>query len=96
MNILHTVSQSPKSHLLESCLNTVSDGDAFLFIEDGGYYCKREDLLGQISDTVKCFGLKEDLMARGLQIKGESTAENASYRKFVELCVNYDKVISWF
>ena len=96
MNILHTVSQSPKSHLLESCLNTVSDGDAILFIEDGVYYCKREDLLGQISDTAKCFGLKEDLMARGLQIKGESTAENASYRKFVELCVNYDKVISWF
>lgn len=96
MNILHTVSQSPKSRLLESCLNIVSDGDAILFIEDGVYYCKREDLLEQITNTVKCFGLKEDLIARGLQIKGESTVENASYRKFVELCVNYDKVISWF
>ena len=96
MSILHTVSQSPKSKLLESCLNAISDGDAILFIEDGVYYCHREYLLEKVSDVVTCFGLREDLMARGLQINGSSNIETVSYRKFVQLCAKYDKVISWF
>ena len=96
MSILHTVSQSPKSKLLESCLNAISDGDAILFIEDGVYYCHREYLREKVPDAVTCFGFREDLMARGLQINEGSRIERVGYRKFVQLCTKYDKVVSWF
>ena len=96
MSSLHTVSQSPQTRLLESCLAAVADGDAILFIEDGVYHCTRQDLLKEIPTEIDCYGLKEDIGARGLQLGDDSAIQTVSYRKFVELCAQYDKVISWF
>ena len=92
MSILHTVSQSPKSKLLESCLNAISDEDAILFIEDGVYYCHREYLLEKVPDAVTCFGLREDLMARGLQINEDSSIQSVGYRMFVQLCTKMTRL----
>ena len=38
MSCLHTISKSPGTQLLESCLKIIASGDAILFIEDGTYY----------------------------------------------------------
>ncbi|NKB31742.1 MAG: sulfurtransferase complex subunit TusB [Pseudomonadales bacterium] len=96
MSSLHTISRSPRSQLLESCLASISDDDAILFIEDGVYHCANQDLLSKIPAKINCFGLKEDISARGLKVAEESSLDIANYRKFVELCTQYDKVISWF
>ncbi|MDD9889690.1 MAG: sulfurtransferase complex subunit TusB [Gammaproteobacteria bacterium] len=95
MSSLHTISKSPRFNLLESCLSAVSEGDSIIFIEDGVYHCNESELLAKLLSTSKCYGLKEDLSARGLEVKVD-VLQIISYRKFVELCASHEKIISWF
>jgi sulfur relay protein TusB/DsrH len=96
MSTLHTISKSPKSQLLSECLMLASDGDGILFIEDGVYYCANNESLENLTAEITCFSLKEDLDARGLKLNDSDSVSLVNYRKFVALCENYDKVVSWF
>jgi len=40
--------------------------------------------------------LREDMIARGTLGQKVDLVELASYSKFVDLCCEFDKVISWF
>lgn len=96
MSSLHTINKAPSSQLLRTCCQTLNDGDAIIFIEDGVYHIRYESLLNDVSKDVSLFTLREDLSARGLLDNSNSRADIVGYRRFVELCTEYDKVISWF
>lgn len=95
MSALHTISGSPSTGLLDSCLMLVGPGDGILFIQDGVYYgCPPNHLTG-ISPDNALFALREDLIARGVLSKLLKQVSPVGYGRFVELTVSYDKVISW-
>ena len=96
MNILHTISRSPSSALLASCSTLLKEGDGILFIEDGVYHCSDHSLLTTIAAPVQMYALREDLVARGLLDKNTTNTETVDYEGFVQLCCDYDKVVSWF
>ena len=96
MSSLHTVNRSPDSNLLEICIKVVSAGDAILFIEDGVYYCNSPIKLKTITETVKVYGLREDMLTRATLAKAMDNVEAIDTARFVELCCEYDKVVSWF
>ena len=95
MSALHTISGSPSSGLLDSCLTLVCPGDGILFIQDGVYYgCPPNDL-DSISPDNALFALREDLIARGMFDKLVERVSPVGYGLFVKLTVDYEKIISW-
>lgn len=96
MSTLHTISRSPVSGLLESCASVARPGDGLLFIEDGTYYCSNAGAIENLAANNSVFVLREDLLARGLLDNTSENAEIVDYDKFVELCCEFDKVVSWF
>ena len=95
MSALHTISGSPSSGLLDSCLKLICPGDGILFIQDGVYYGCPPYLLDCVSQDNALFALREDLLARGVLSKLAEQIDPVGYGRFVELTVDYDKVISW-
>ncbi len=96
MSTLFTINKSTGSNLLKSCLRAASPGDTVLFLEDGVYHGVDSDVLSKIPEDIEVFCLKEDLIARGLMERLHERGSAASYRRFVELCTQHAKVISWF
>ena len=96
MSCLHTINRSPNSNILESCIKVVSAGDAILFIEDGVYHCTSAIALRFIPETVKGYGLRDDILARATLTKTMDKIEIIDTARFVELCCEHDKVVSWF
>lgn len=96
MSSLHTISRSPDSNLLASCLKLIRAGDAILFIEDGVYYCNAKATRDKVSESVKVYGLREDMLARATLAKTIGSIEPIDTHRFVELCCQHDKIVSWF
>lgn len=96
MSTLHTINRSPDSSLLDSCLRLVRPGDGILFIEDGVYHCNSVSTLEHIDESVKVYGLREDMLARATLGKIVTTVEIIDTNRFVELCGQHNKVVSWF
>ncbi|PCJ26071.1 MAG: sulfurtransferase complex subunit TusB [SAR86 cluster bacterium] len=96
MSILHTISRSPSSDLLKSCAGLLGEDDGILFIEDGIYYCADNSSLSEVATKVKLYALKEDIEARGMQSRSSADIDLIDYARFVEICCDYDKVVSWF
>lgn len=96
MTCLHTINRSPDSNLLASCLKLIRAGDAVLFIEDGVYYCNAKATIENIGESVKVYGLREDMLARATLAKTMDSIEPIDTNRFVELCCQHDKIVSWF
>ncbi len=96
MSSLHTISRSPSSLLFESCCTLLQDGDGVLFIEDGIYYSTQQDQARPSLPEIKLYCLREDAIARGMLERKSADIETIDYQGFVQLCCEYDKVISWF
>ncbi|MCG8413709.1 MAG: sulfurtransferase complex subunit TusB [Pseudomonadales bacterium] len=96
MSTLYTVNRSPATGLLERCQRFAKPGDGILFLEDGTYHGAQESTLSELDSDIAVYCLKEDLAARGLTEKITDRAQPVSYRRFVELCTEFDKVVSWF
>lgn len=96
MTCLHTISRSPASKLLQSCASLLKDGDAVLFIEDGVYHCLQFEPWPEIAAEIHVFSLREDMHARAVLDRNVSPAESVNLDRFVQLCCEYDKVVSWF
>ena len=96
MKTLHTISKTPASNLLNSCLEAIAENDGVLFLEDGVYYIWK-DTKGLIcADQYECYALKEDLLARGIEITSTKGVNLVDYPAFVDLCEKYEKIINWF
>ena len=96
MSSLHTINRSPSRGLLDTCASILQQGDAVLFIEDGVYHCLQQDGWPDLPSGVSVYSLKEDMCARGILDRNSTSAESISYDRFVELCCEYDKTVSWF
>ena len=96
MKTLHTISKTPTSNLLTSCLEAIAKDDGVLFLEDGVYYIWKDikDLI--YTERYECYALKEDLLARGIEITSIEGVNLVDYPVFVELCEKYEKIINWF
>ncbi|MCY4265760.1 MAG: sulfurtransferase complex subunit TusB [Gammaproteobacteria bacterium] len=95
MSILFTISKPPALGLLESCQSIIEGSDALLLLEDGVYYSLREDLICPLG-RIPIYCLEEDLLARGLAEKTFELIQQVNYERFVKLCTEYSKVVSWF
>ena len=96
MSCLHTINRSPDSKLLESCLKVINADDAILFLEDGVYHLIFLTNLLTIAETVKVYGLREDMLARATLSKTMDRVEAIDTARFVRLCCEHEKVVSWF
>ncbi len=96
MSCLHTISRSPHSQLLQTCLSTIQEDDALLFIEDGVYYSTVPHSLEKIPHPIRLFSLREDMLARAIHTRVADNVESIDYHRFVELSCEYDKTVSWF
>ena len=96
MKTLHTISKTPTSNLLTSCLEAIAEDDGVLFLEDGVYYLWKDikDLI--YTEQYECYALKEDLLARGIEITSTKGVNLVDYPAFVDLCEKYEKIINWF
>ena len=96
MSCLHTISKSPDTQVLENCLKIIVAGDAILFIEDGTYYANSARNLEAIDKACKIYGLREDMLARAILTKAADSVELIDTARFVKLCCEHDKIVSWF
>lgn len=87
MATLHIVN---KADALADCLPLLADGDALLLIEDGVYAA-----CPGIGVRAPCHALADDLEARGLTGRVESTVEILSYDGFVELVEHHRPIVTW-
>ena len=91
MKTLHTISKTPTSNLLTSCLEAIAEDDGVLFLEDGVYYIWKDikDLI--YTEQYECYALKEDLLARGIEITSIKGVNLVDYPAFVDLVKNMKK-----
>lgn len=94
MSTLHTISKSPQSGILQSCLAVIGADDAILFIEDGVYHCSSPLVID--NKTLRIYALREDMLARGTLGRLRDGIEPVDTARFVELSCEHDKVLSWF
>ena len=87
MAALHIVN---KADALADCLPLVADGDALLLIEDGVYAA-----CTAIGIRAPCHALADDLRARGLMDRVESSIESVSYDGFVDLVERHQPIVTW-
>ena len=97
--ILHTVNRSPEaSTALKSCLRSAAAGASLLLIEDGVFAARRggEALEAIKRNGLRCFALREDVLARGLAERLDPAVEWVDYAGFVDLCVRCHAVQAWY
>ena len=87
MASLHIVN---KADALADCLPLLADGDALLLIEDGVYAA-----CTPIDTHATCHALADDLEARGLTGRIETSVEILSYDGFVDLVERHQPVVTW-
>lgn len=93
--ILHKIASSPFSHrALDHCLQRIHATDGLLLTQDAVYGLMDKELSTNLQQLEAVFVLKEDAEARGIEIE-PSTIQLINYEQFVELCLKYEKVISW-
>jgi len=93
MATLHILSKPTREHpASRDCLRLLAKGDALLLIEDGVYLTQRNRLAKK---SVDIFSLQHDLHLRGLSPL-QNHIKIINDDEFVELCTQYDKIISWF
>ena len=96
MKTLHTISKTPSSKLLTSCLEAIAKDDGVLFLEDGVYYLWKNIKDLTYTEQYEYYALKEDLLARGIEITSIKGVNLVDYPAFVDLCEKYEKIINWF
>ena len=95
---LHIINKTDTTlwQLLQSAINP---NDAVLLIEDAVYvalptYPLPPGLFALVPQ-LPCHVLAEDLAARGISAKIRPEFASASYREFVALCLQYERVVNW-
>lgn len=93
MATLHTFHQG-LSHLdaLASCIKYMQADDCLLLIEDAVTIPARHSLLSEVSDQL--FYMQADCQLRGVKPVTDEQ-QLISYGQFVELTIQYDKMVAW-
>lgn len=93
MRTLHTLNKASLDNSASmDCFRSLSDGDGLVLIQDAVYLTQLKKLS---SKKVDVYAMQHDLHTRGLSpLEGHTRIINDN--DFVELCTQYDKVVSWF
>lgn len=95
--ILHTVN---KLAALEDCLRLAPPGGGVILIEDAVLAAvdtpANRRRLEALDKRHEFYILSPDLAARGLEGRAMSLFEQVDYGRFVELCVQYARIQSWY
>ncbi|WP_419536402.1 sulfurtransferase complex subunit TusB [Endozoicomonas sp.] len=93
MSTLHTVNKP--GQVMELCIRALASGDTVLLIEDAVYeLLSSTQRLKSIPGGCLVCVMDIDAKARGVEIT--APFETISYERFVSLCVDHEKVLSWF
>ena len=93
--ILHKVTTSPfENCALNQCLKRMSSEDGLLLMQDGVYAIKHQDFLPRLVAHANVYVLTDDLKARAISTETPKFKQ-ISYEQFVELSLQYSKVLSW-
>jgi len=93
MPTLHTLNKASLDHIAsKDCFRALEMGDALVLIEDGVYLTQRNKIAKK---SVFIFVLQHDLHLRGLSPM-QGRIQIIDDVEFVQLCAQYDKIISWF
>lgn len=91
---LHTLNTPPSDlNTLNQCTSALSEEDELLLLEDAVYLALPIHQ-GKLPTKNLIYALGIDLEARGIQAGPSVIVINDA--EFVNLCVNCDRVISWF
>jgi len=93
MRTLHTLNKASLSHSAGyDCMRALADGDTLVLIEDAVYLTQRKL---PVNRNIDVCAIQHDLHTRGLSpLEGHTRIINDS--DYVELCLNHDKIVSWF
>ena len=93
MSTLHTVNKPGQA--MELCVRAAASGDSVLLIEDAVYeLMSPASRLNALPDGCPVYVMDIDARARGVAVS--APFEAVSYDRFVSLCVDSAKVLSWF
>ncbi|TWI50459.1 tRNA 2-thiouridine synthesizing protein B [Pseudomonas duriflava] len=98
MKTLHIFSASPfRDTSLKERMALLAEQDSLLLTGDAVYALQAGTqpyiLLKDLSTSISCYVLTEDVAARGLRPCERFT--EVDYADFVRLCTEHDKVLSW-
>ena len=99
MATLHSLQHShDDQNWLARCLATVKTGDAIILLEDAvTISCHQPTLqeFNKLDISLSLYVINVDLEARGLIAQSNNLFEIVSYQEFVELTLQYDKLVNW-
>ncbi len=80
---------------MELCIRAVASGDTVLLIEDAVYeLMSSAQRLNVLPGGCSVCVMDMDAKARGVEVS--APFEVIDYNRFVSLCVDDDKILSWF
>lgn len=95
--VLHLVSRSPfTSSCLQDCLRLAADEDSLLLIGDGVYAALNDARPLQSHRFAAIYALADDVASRGLGTSLPQAIEVIDYDRFVSLCCEADRTLSWY
>lgn len=103
MAILHVIRTSSfKDQQLALCIETLSDDDGIIFLDDGIYNLKHSLLNNAIEVCKTLYFIDDHAKARGISYteinkttKSQAIISPISMAKFIELTCNYKTSITW-
>lgn len=94
---LHLLSRSPfTSSCLKDCMRLASEGDQLLLLADGVYAALDAGAPLHKHAFAAIYALTDDLESRGLPLTLPKGIEKIDYDRFVSLCCEADRTLSWY
>jgi sulfur relay protein TusB/DsrH len=75
-------------------LQRIHSNDGVLLTQDAVYAVMHQSLHAKLAELHSVYVLKDDIEARAVVLENNNI-QIITYAEFVELCITYDKVISW-
>ncbi len=95
--ILHILTRSPfTSACLQDCLRLASGRDRLLLLGDGVYAGLDAGSALQGHPFAAIYALTDDVSSRGLPTPLPAAIEAIDYERFVSLCCEADRTLSWY
>ncbi|HDZ54930.1 MAG TPA: sulfurtransferase complex subunit TusB [Pseudomonas xinjiangensis] len=98
--VLHLLRHAPlEGAAFGHCLRTLGAAHGVVLIEDAVYALNPGTSiyvsLAQLPATVSLYALDTDMIGRGVSLALPARITVIGYAELVQLCVEYDKVLSW-
>lgn len=95
--ILHLLSRSPfTSSCLEDCMRLAAEGDQLLLLGDGVYAALNAGTPLHNHPFAAIYALTDDVGSRGLPLPLPMGVEKVDYDRFVSLCCEAGRILSWY